>query len=103
MTYAELLRMTGEKKRKAVRELNAAINHPAFGFLCKAEVERKPGTVAWAYLAREFCETLAEHLDELMQSASGYEQDDILRIYMAYEDSDPDLYEMLPEEAQLFT
>lgn len=102
MTYQELLKETAEKKRKAIRELNTALRGKA-GFLVKAEIERNPGKVAWLWLAQEFCESIAEHLSELTESAEEYEKMEISSIYMAYEDSDPGLYEMLPVEAQLFT
>ncbi len=100
MTYDELLKETAEKKRKAIAEINAALKGPC-GFLVKAEIEKDPGKVAWHYLAREFCEKLAEHVDEFME-----EDEDVARevgdIYMAYEDRDSDLYSYLPIEAQLF-
>jgi len=102
MTYDELLKATAKKKKEVVRQLNKAINDPAMGFLCEAEIKRKPGTVAWYWLAEEFCKTIAEHLDELVASVDKYDADDIVRIYMAYYDNDPDLYQMLPVEAQLF-
>lgn len=100
MTYNELLRETAEKKRKAISEINSALKGPC-GFLVKAEIEKDPGKVAWHYLAKEFCEKLAEHIDEFME-----EDEDVAReagnIYMAYEDGDSDLYSYLPVEAQLF-
>lgn len=100
MTYNELLRETAEKKRKAIAEINAALKGPC-GFLVKAEIEKDPGKAAWYHLAKEFCETLAEHIDEFME-----EGEDVAReagnIYMAYEDGDSDLYSYLPIEAQLF-
>lgn len=104
MTYSDLLAITAEKKRAAIRELNDALKGPA-GFLVKAEIKKNPGSVAWHWLAQEFCETLAEHIDELMEAEEndpwGYSE--VYDIYTAYEDADPDLYEMLPVEAQLFT
>ena len=99
MTYAELLIITAEKKRKAVRELNAALRGDA-GFLVKAEMERNPGTVAWAYLAREFCESLVEHIDEMADEME--DNPEIFNIYSAYMDGDTDLYSYLPTEARLF-
>ena len=105
MTYDELLRETAEKKRKALRDLNKALHGPA-GFLCKAELEKNPGSVAWLWLAKEFCETLAEHVEDFIEQAGGVDSPgarEIGDIYMAYEDSNPDLYDMLPVEAQLFT
>ena len=103
MTYKELLEITAEKKRKAIAELNAALKGPT-GFLVKAEIERNPGKVAWAVLAREFCETLAEHVDELIEQAGGdtLEAHEVMEIYMAYEDGNEDIYDYLPVEAQLF-
>lgn len=105
MTYAELLKTTAEKKKAAIRQLNKALHGPT-GFLAKAEMEKNPGSVAWCFLAREFCETLAEHMDELIDSVGGVGSPDsyeICDIYMAYENSEPELYELLPVEAQLFT
>ena len=104
MTYDELLQATAEKKKAAVREINAALKGPG-GFLVKAEIERKPGSVAWHWLAQEFCETLAAHVEEFIQQTGdvdSLEAREIGAIYMAYEDDDPDLYELLPVEAQLF-
>ena len=79
---------------------NSALKGPC-GFLVKAELERNPGNAAWHHLAREFCEKLAEHIDEFME-----EGEDVARetceIFMAYEDGDSDLYSILPVEAQLF-
>lgn len=105
MTYQELLTATAEKKRQAIRNLNTALNGPA-GFLAKAEIERDPGAVAWSWLGREFCETLADHVGEFIEQAGGVDSPDareIGDIYMAYEDGDPELYDRLPVEAQLFT
>ena len=105
MTYADLLKITAEKKAKAIRELNRSIRNPASGFLVKAEIERNPGAVAYHWLAKEFCETLAEHVEEFIEqtgNVDSIEAHEIGSIYMAYEDSDPDLYDMLPVEAQLF-
>ena len=104
MTYPELLQITEEKKRTAIRDINKALRGPA-GFLVRAEIEKNPGAAAWSYLAREFCETLADHVEEFMEQAGGdsYEACEILDIYMAYYDGDPDIYHLLPVEAQLFT
>ena len=102
MTYEELLRITAEKKKRAVKELNTAIKT---SFLARAELERKPGSVAWLWLAKDFCETLAEHIDEFLEQTGdidSLEAREIGSIYMAYEDGDPDLYEYLPTEARLF-
>lgn len=104
MTYQELLATTAEKKKEAIRDINKAINGPA-GFLAKAEIERDPGMVAWLWLGKEFCETLADHVGEFIEATGDIDSLDareIGSIYMAYEDSDPDLYYMLPVEAQLF-
>lgn len=107
-TYQDLLRETEQKKKKVLKELNTALNGKA-GFLVKAEIERSPGKVAWLWLAKEFCEKLAEHVSEWTTDENGNfdtwnsEANEIGRIYMAYEDDDPDLYELLPIEAQLFT
>lgn len=105
MTYEELLKTTAEKKKASLRQLNTALHGPA-DFLVKAEIEKDPGSVAWCFLAREFCETLANHLDELIESVGGVGSPDsyeISDIYMAYENSESNLYELLPVEAQLFT
>ncbi len=104
MTYADLLKETADKKRKAIAEINAALKGPC-GFLVKAEIEKKPGAVAWHWLAKKFCETLAEHVDEFIDQAGGVntmEAREIGDIYMAYEDGDENLYDLLPIEAQLF-
>jgi len=100
MRYDELLKETAKKKKEAIADLNAALKGPC-GFLMKAEIEKDPGKAAWSFLAKEFCETLAEHIDEFIN-----EGEDVAReagnIYMAYEDGDKDLYSYLPVEAQLF-
>lgn len=100
MTYDELLKETAVKKRKAIAEINAALKGSC-GFLIEAEIKKDPGKVAWHYLAREFCEKLAEHIDEFMQEGDDIAQE-VGNIYMAYEDGDSDLYSYLPVEAQLF-
>ena len=100
MTYAELLKETAEKKRQALADLNAALKEPA-GFLVGAEIKKKPGSVAWFALAQEFCEALAEHIDEFMEEGEDVARE-VMQIYMAYEDGDKDLYEYLPTEARLF-
>ena len=103
MTYSDLLAITAKKKRAAIRELNEALKAPA-GFLVKAEIEKKPGTVAWLWLAKEFCETLGDHVNEFMENpTSDFEALEVGNIYMAWQDDDPDLYDLLPVEAQLFT
>ena len=106
-TYNDLLRETAEKKKKAIAQINKALSGKA-GFLAKAELERNPGNVAWLWLAKEFCEKLEEHVSEWTSDENGNfksgdsEAEEIGRIYMAYYDGDPDLYELLPVEAQLF-
>lgn len=102
MTYQELLQQTAARKKKAIRELNEALSGN-LGFLARAEMERDPGMVAWLWLAKGFCETLADNIDEIYASADCFEQRDIYDIYAAYENDEPDLYELLPVEAQLFT
>ena len=104
MTYAELLEITEARKKAALREINKALKGPA-GFLAKAEIEKNPGAVAWHWLAKEFCETLGEHVNEFMENpeASDLEVLEVGNIYMAWQDDDPDLYDLLPVEAQLFT
>lgn len=104
MTYNELLQETEKKKAAALRELNAALAGPC-GVILKADIEANPGKVAWHYLAKEFCEKLAEHVDEFIEQAGGVhtmEAHEIGDIYMAYEDGDSDIYRLLPLEAQLF-
>lgn len=104
MTYAELLKETADKKRAAISQINSALRGPC-GFLIKAEIENDPGKVAWHCLAREFCEKLAEHVDEFIEQAGGVdtmEAREVGNIYMAYEDGDSDIYSYLPIEAQLF-
>ena len=107
-TYDDLLRETAKKKREVLKQFNKALNGPT-GFLMKAEIERDPGMVAWLWLAKDFCEKLAQHVGEWTTDENGdfknddYEAREIGEIYMAYEDSDPDLYDLLPVEAQLFT
>ena len=101
MTYAELLKTTAQRKAKAANELNAALNGDA-GWLVKAEIERNPGSVAWLWLAKGFCESLAEHMSEIYEGLDEYEQREVYDIYAAYENDEPDLYELLPEEARLF-
>lgn len=104
MTYNDLLKETAIKKCKAIAEINTALKGPC-GFLIKAEIEKDPGKVAWHYLAKEFCEKLAEHVDEFIEQAGGVNSitaHEIGDIYMAYEDGDSELYNYLPIEAQLF-
>ena len=106
MTYRELLKETGRKKIEAIVKLNQALKGDT-GWLVKAELERNPGGAAWSFLAREFCETLAQHVDEFIEQANAegrpWEAYEIGDIYTAYEDDDPELYNLLPVEAQLFT
>ena len=93
-----------QKKRKVIAEINEALEGPC-DFLVKSEIEKNPGSVAWHYLAREFCEKLAEHVDEFIEQVGGVnsiEGHEIGDIYMAYEDGNEDIYELLPVEAQLF-
>lgn len=105
MTYDELLEITEKRKQKALRDLKDALKGPG-GFLVKAELERKPGTVAWLWLADDFCKTLAEHIEEFIDQAGGVDSPDareIGDIYMAYEDGrSEDLWDLLPIEAKLF-
>lgn len=101
MTYGELLNKTAERKADAIRELNAALNGET-GWLVKAEIERNIGSVAWHWLARGFCEELAENMSEIYESADEYEQREIYDIYAAYENDESYLYEILPDEAKLF-
>lgn len=104
MTYQELLDATAEKKKKAIDMLNKSLNGDA-GWLVRAEIEKDTGQVAWTFLAREFCETLAEHVSEFLEQCEDIdspEAREIGSIYMAYEDGRSDLYDLLPDEARLF-
>lgn len=101
MTYGELLIKTAKRKADAIRELNAALNGNA-GWLVKAEIEKNIGSVAWLYLAKGFCEELAENMSEIYESADEGEQREIYDIYTAYENDEDYLYEILPDEARLF-
>ena len=55
----------------------------------------------WAS-TKDFCETLAEHIEEFMEQAGGPDTREIGDIYIAYEDGDSRRYELLPDEAKLF-
>jgi hypothetical protein len=101
MTYEELLKETEIKKQKAIKDINKALKGNA-GFLAEAEIKRNPGMVAWLWLAKDFCETLADNFPEIYDSADESTQRELSDIYMAYEDGSPYLYELLPYEAQLF-
>lgn len=103
MTYQELLEATAAKKQGAIRKLNDSLSGD-LGWLVKAEIEKDPGTIAWAMLAEDFCKTLAEHIGEFIEEygIDSPEAREIGDIYMAYEDGRSDLYDMLPYEAQLF-
>lgn len=103
MRYEELLKKTAQRKQKAVKELNQALRGNT-GWLVRAEIERDPGSVAWLYLAKDFCEELAEHIDEFMEEFGLDTPDsrEISDIYMAYYDDRTDLYDLLPTEARLF-
>ena len=100
MTYEELLKETADKKREILADLNTALKGPC-DFLVEAEIKKKPGVVAWFLLAKEFCEKLAEHIDEFMNEGEDVTLE-VCQIYMAYEDGDENLYEYLPTEARLF-
>ena len=84
MTYEELLKETAARKRGVLAGIDAALKGPA-GFLAEAEIRKDPGKAAWILLAKEFCEKLAEHIDEFMD-----------------EDGGEGLYDLLPTEARLF-
>lgn len=101
MTYGDLLEKTAKRKTDAVKELNAALNGKA-GWLVRAEIEKNVGSVAWLYLAKGFCEELAENMSEIYESADESEQREIYDIYTAYENDESYLYEILPDEARLF-
>ena len=101
MTYQELLTATAKRKELALQELDGSLQGPG-GFLVRAEIERNPGMVAWLWLAKDFCEALAEHMSELLEQADDSEARELYDIYTAYEDNDDRLYELLPDEAKLF-
>ena len=104
MTYHELLKTTAEKKRAALGVIHKGMKGPC-GFLVEQEIKKNPGGIAWILLAKEFCETLAENVDDFIAQTgdvNGLEAHEIAEIYMAYEDDDPELYELLPLEARLF-
>jgi hypothetical protein len=106
-TYNDLLRETEQAKNAWWAQTRKALRGPA-GFLVKAEIEKDPGSVAYVFLAREFCEKLAEHIDEWTTDEQGnfdpwnLQAREIGDIYMAYEDGSSDLYDLLPTEARLF-
>ena len=100
MKYAELLKETAARKHEAIVELSNAMKGPA-GFLVVAEIKKNPGAVAWHWLAKEFVEKLTEHIDEFIAEGDDVATE-VETIFMAYEDGDDDLYEILPVEAQLF-
>ena len=100
MTYEELLKETAARKRGVLVGIDAALKGPA-GFLAEAKIRKDPGKAAWILLAKEFCEKLAEHIDEFMDEDESAAQE-AMEIYMAYEDGDEGLYGLLPTEARLF-
>ena len=103
MTYNDLLRETARKKVKAIKDINKKLNDP-LGFLVKHEIEADPGAVAWHWLAKDFCETLYKHFDEIYESLEEeYERFEVSDIYAAYCGNADNLYDLLPLEAQLFT
>lgn len=102
MTYKDLLRETARKKEEAIKEINKKLNDP-LGFLVKHEIEANPGAVAWHWLAKDFCETLYEHFEEIYDNLKeDYERQEVSDIYMAYYNNEDYLYDLLPLEAQLF-
>ena len=100
MTYEELLKETATRKRGILADLDTALKGPV-GFLVEAEIKKDPGKAAWFILAKDFCEKLAEHIDGFMDEDESTAQE-AMEIYMAYEDGDECLYELLPTEARLF-
>lgn len=101
MTYAELLRATEAKKRRLIKQFNAAMKDPKTGFLVRHELKTKPGTIAYLWLAKDFCDHIINHYEELIADPDA-DPNEISTIYMHYYDNDPDLYEALPWEARLF-
>ena len=66
MTYAELLRATEAKKRRLIKQFNSAMKNPKTGFLVRHELESKPGTIAYLWLAKDFCDYIINHYEELI-------------------------------------
>ena len=105
MTYKDLLESTATKKKTALKSLNEALKGP-FGPYIRDDIKRNQGSVAWLFLAKDFCETLAAHVEEFIEQTgdiNSIEAREIGDIFAAYENSDRRLYELLPVEAQLFT
>ena len=100
MPYDELLKETAARKRSVLAGIDAALKGPA-GFLVEAEIKKDPGKAAWFILAKEFCEKLAEHIDEFMDEDESTAQE-AMEISMVYEDGGEGLYDLLPTEARLF-
>ena len=104
MTYYDLLKKTERKKQKVLKKFNAAMKGNA-GWLVKDEIERNPGRVAYFYLAKEFCEELADHIEEYVESVGGYDSYDgrgLCDIYQTWYNDEPGLYDLLPTEARLW-
>ena len=102
-TYYDLLKETNRKKQKVLREFDNALKGRG-GFLVKAEIERNPGGVAYTVLAREFCEKLAEYIEEWTEEfgMDSYEARELSDIYQTWYNDEPGLYDLLPVEAQLW-
>lgn len=102
MTYKDLLRETARKKEEALKVINDGLKGPG-GFLVKHELEQGLASVAWNLLAKDFCNTLYEHFDEIYDGLKeDYERQEVSDIYMAYYNNEDYLYDLLPLEAQLF-
>lgn len=104
MTYYDLLAKTEKRKRNVLKDFAKAMRGKA-GWLVKAEIERNPGRVAYVWLAREFCEELADHIEEYVKSVGGYdsyEGMELCGIYQTWYNNEPGLYDLLPTEARLW-
>ena len=105
MTYWDLCKATEAKKQEVLKKFGKDLKGPG-GFLVQAEIERDPGMVAYLWLAKDFCETLADHIGEWVEELEAIGDTatarEISDIYMGYEDGRHDLYDILPVEAQLW-
>lgn len=102
MTYQELLNETAKKKQEYLNEIEkakirAAINDHPIGWAYKHIIAER--------LARGFIKAVAENVGELIDATGdidSIEAREIGDIFVAYEEDDPELYELLPTEARLF-
>lgn len=102
MTYKDLLKETAREKEEAIKMLDDGLKGP-YGFLVKHELEQGLASIAWNLLAKDFCDALYEHFDEIYDDLKeDYERQEVSDIYMAYYNNEDYLYDLLPLEAQLF-